>query len=152
LILGEAVRVVAGFGWFFGGNTGNERSIFVQPRPRSLVDDEVMEPGAAERRLVGLQLRLKRGVAAPDLAQEDVVHQFRRFYYLVERFAIAGGKAGSIGADVCRSKSGDHFFEFCLVRALLRHRRCLPFLVVVRTLTGVSSPSQAECQQREKYT
>ena len=69
----------------------------------------------AEWRGVGFEPGLEINVAAPHLAQKDVVHQARRLNDLGERLLVARRKRRGIGGDIGRCKARDHLLELRLV-------------------------------------
>ena len=80
-----------------GRHAGDERPVVIEPRPRTLVDQEVVQAGAAasaaacgrRRQRVARQLLQQRVVAGPDLAQEQRVDDARGLDQPGQRLAIA---------------------------------------------------------------
>jgi hypothetical protein len=52
---------------------GDERLVVIEPRPWSLVDQEIVPPCESERRVVSCQTKQQALVAVPHLAQEQRV-------------------------------------------------------------------------------
>ena len=70
LRLRRALRIVVG-ARRLRRRAGDERLVVIEPRPRPLVDQEVVQPRAAVGRLIARQIEQHRLVARPDLAQEQ---------------------------------------------------------------------------------
>ena len=114
-ILGRSGRIeVGGFG--FGGHAGNERLVVIESRPRTFVDQEVMQAGLGGSPFrsgrpshdVTTQLLQQGVVTGPDLPQEEAVHDPRRLDQLSERLPLAVGELREVGADVRRHEARGH--------------------------------------------
>ena len=82
-----------------------ERRVFIEPRPRAFVQDEVVEFGGAFRRPIGSERRQRAGVAGPHLVEEQPVHQSRRGDELRERLALLRRQRVDVGRDVHRREA-----------------------------------------------
>ena len=90
-----------------GGRAGHERLVVVEPRPRALVEQEAVQPRAAERRAVAREVEQHRLVAGPHLAQEQRVHHLRGLRPGVAAPARSpGGSAAQIGGEIRRREAG----------------------------------------------
>ena len=114
-----------------GRRAGNERLVVVEARPRSFVDQEVVQAFAAGGRLVARQVDEHGGVAEPDLPQVDPVEHRRRLDELRERPPIRRRELRHVGGDVGRREPGDLRAEIRRLRLgglsglRGRHRRLL---------------------------
>ena len=107
LILGRSGRIeVGGFG--FDGHARNERLVVIESRPRTFVDQEVMEAGFGGSPFrsgrpshdVTTQLLQQGVVTSPDLPQEEAVHDPRRLDEMSERLSARCRRASS-GRRLC---------------------------------------------------
>jgi hypothetical protein len=148
LLLGRTDRIEIRAGRL-GRRARHERLIVIEPRPRSLVDQEVVQPVAAGRRLVARQVDEHGGVAEPDLPQVDAVQDLGRLDELGEGAPIRRGQLRNIGGDVGRREPGDlrpHFGRLRLSGFSGRHRRLL------RTAGGEAHHSHREHTGRRLET
>jgi hypothetical protein len=102
--LGRALGIVVRRRQLFG-SAGDEDGVVIEPPPRPLVDQEFMEPGFAEWRLVldqGVEHRL---VAGPHLFEEERVHHLRGADHVGERFTLVGRQRRDIGGEIRRRKA-----------------------------------------------
>ena len=67
----------------------------IEPRPRALVDQEVVELGLALGRPIRGQVRQQAWVAGPDLLEEEAVHEHRGLDELRERLPLRSGEVRS---------------------------------------------------------
>src|SRR5262249_647879 len=94
------------------GDAGKKGLVFVDLRPRALVDPEVMQASAAKRRFVRLQLLVKLNISTPELLKEDVIHNAGTFNELDQRFLVSVGNLAAVDLQPRRRKSRSHLLEF----------------------------------------
>ena len=108
-----------------GRNVRHEGTIVIEPGPRPLVDQEVVQPeqrqleGIAARRatLADAFMRVageplqQRVVSRPDLPEEQCVHDSGRGDQLFHRPLLVLGQCGHVRADVDRRETRDHRAE-----------------------------------------
>ena len=92
----------------FWRSAWNEPLIVIEPRPRSFVDQEVVQPGATLGRLVLRQVEQHGLVTGPDLPQKQRVDNLRRLDQLCQHTAIRGGDRRQVGANLGRRKLRGH--------------------------------------------
>ena len=93
-------------------HAGDERLVVIEPRPGSLVDQEVVQPRAAERRVVARQIQQHRLVAVPDLPQEQRVEDLRGLDQLGQRLPLVGRQRRDVGGEIDGRKARGHRLEF----------------------------------------
>ena len=122
----RAVRVVVGARRLRRARPGTNGCVVIQPRPRPLVDQEIVQPRASGGRIVARQVDEHRLVARPHLAQEQRVDDLRRFDQLGEHAAIGDGQFRQIGADLGRRESRGHAHQRRCIghHDLLRAEQC----------------------------
>ena len=120
LVLGRARGVEVGR-LRLGRHAGDEGRIVVEPRPRPLVDQEVVEARAAEGRLVADERHEQGLVARPDLAQEKRIQDSRRLDELGQRLPLARGQLRDVDADGHRRKPRGHGLEPRDIRHRIGH-------------------------------
>src|SRR5579872_4585002 len=94
-----------------GRHAGKERCTAVQIRPGALVEQEIMEPHASERRLIFFQTCEQSAIAAPTLRQEGIVDDAGRLNQLGQSFFGAWGQHRRVDAQFHRSEARDHAFQ-----------------------------------------
>ena len=92
----------------FGHGVGDakKRLVVIEPRPRSLVDQEVVQLGLAFRRAVGRELRQQARVAGPDLLEEQAVHERAASTSAPSACRSFGGSGATVGADDRPARTG----------------------------------------------
>jgi hypothetical protein len=96
----------------------------IEPRPRSLVDQEGVQPGFADRRIV-FDERLEQGlVAGPHLFEEQRVHHLRRAHHVCERLALVRRQRRDVGGEIGWRKAGGLLLQLrhCYVDGRCRWR------------------------------
>src|SRR5262249_17516658 len=94
------------------GDAGKKGSVFVDLRPRALVDPEVMQASLAQRRFVLLKLPVKFQISRPQLLEENVVDYASGFNQLDQCFLISGGELAGVNFQARGRKSSSHLLEF----------------------------------------
>jgi hypothetical protein len=78
----------------------NKRLVVIEARPRSLVDQEVVEAGAAKRRCIRHQIQQHRLVALPHLAKEQRVEYLAGFHDFGQRLSLILGQRGDVRGEI----------------------------------------------------
>jgi len=92
----------------FRRHAGDKRHIMIQTRPRSLVDQKIMQARTSQRALLFHKLQQESFVARPNLAKKQGIHNLPGLDQFRECLFFQGRQAGYIRTDFDRGKPGDH--------------------------------------------